>query len=141
MLVRPTVCPTGLGGVRQGRRDTTLVVIARFLHGFALLLLLHVLVVRVLMLLMSCCHVVVAVRQTANCLMKALAQIPLGCFLASISGAKTNATWLILPVVICLSHGLDSKRVTKQHAKKRSLIDPASCHLLVSWAELFQKTR
>ena len=46
-----------------------------------LLLLLHVLVVRVLMLLMSCCHVVI--QQKA---------------------------WLILPIVICLSHWLSCSK-------------------------------
>ena len=58
----------------------------------------------------------------------------------------------LLPVVICLSHGLSEvfrphsfKKVQKnpcflQAARmQRNLVDPASSHMLVSWAELFQK--
>ena len=94
-----------------------------FLHGFALLLLLHVLVVRVLMLLMSCCHVVVAVResQTANCLM---AQVPLDCRMLPCKHFWRKKTWLILPVVICLSHGLDSSDKAACKKKETWLILP-----------------
>ena len=60
-----TGLPNGFGGARHD---------SAFLHGFALLLLLHVLVVRVLMLLMSCCHVAVAVRESQTSLQAFLAQ-------------------------------------------------------------------
>ena len=110
--VRVRFLSTGLpnGGVRHdsGRNSS-------FLHGFALLLLLLL---------------VIAVResQTANGLMAAgLQRASLQAFLA-----QKN---LVDPAS---SHMLVS-RAGFSDKKKRNLVDPASSHMLVLWAELFQK--
>ena len=71
-----------------------------------LLLLLHVLVVRVLTLLMSCCHVVScrsSGSRVRNCKLFNEGTCPR-------QSSMQQKAWLILPVVICLSHWLSCSK-------------------------------